>query len=199
VWWGICLGGAGVGSWKNNFLWFLKAGIYWHTHTYTHPDIVWGWGVRGIQYIYRSPSTHTQTVACPGEGGNFSHNLCKANTISSIASTLISRSDQKKDWRKKKVIYISSSLSYGKANQRFCAAVWTVGARLGSIDPPSVPHWRSCKFNFLFFLMMQSHKRNIKPDGFVQSKWLAGVFHSPESQFKNSYQFRLLTAGIACP
>jgi hypothetical protein len=31
-------------------------------------------------------------------------------------------------------------------------------------------------------------------DGFVQSNWLTGVFQSLESQFKNFYQFRLMTS-----
>ncbi len=52
------------------------------------------------------------------------------------------------------------------------------------------------------FLMIQSHERNIKPfraaSGFLG--WLCpikvtfrGVFQSPESQFKNCYQFQLTT------
>ena len=48
--------------------------------------------------------------------------------------------------------------------------------------------------------MLQSHKRSIKPfsadfwDDFVQLKSFSRIFQSTESQFKNSYQFRLRTS-----
>ncbi len=71
----------------------------------------------------------------------------------------------------------------------------------GSIIRSNIINWRQSKF-CLTILMIQSHERNRKPfsaakdfwDGFVQSKGLADIFQSLESQLKNSYQFRLTTS-----
>ena len=77
---------------------------------------------------------------------------------------------------------------------------WGMGGETRLIRS-AVKNWKPSK-SLKKFLMIQSHERSIKSfqrlkyfwDDFVPLKSFSGIFQSTESQFKNSYQFRLRTS-----
>jgi hypothetical protein len=156
VWCGICRGVGERALGKTTFCDFWKLGSI-DTHTHTPWYCV---RVRCEGYpIYRSPSTHTDGLSAPGREEIFLITFVK-QTPYPLASTLISRSDQKKDWRKKKVIYFLIFIIW-KSQSKVLSGNLNWVARLSTIDPLSVKYWRSGKYFIFYFnntISREGHK-----------------------------------------